>query len=93
MTIDRSQIFTLAWKSAKGNAAGYGSLRAAFAAALRRVWGLVKAMAAEDARRPVTPAQPAPNAFSTWWNSNPHRAATVTRRNARLGTYCGAAGW
>lgn len=50
MTIDRRQIFTLAWKSAKGTAAGYPSLRAAFAAALRRVWSLVKAMVAEEGR-------------------------------------------
>jgi hypothetical protein len=87
MTIDRRQLFTLAWKSAKGTVTGYRNLRAAFAAALRRVWGLVKAMVAEEARRPAKPVQPERNAFSDWWNSNPHRAAAVARRNARLGSY------
>ncbi|HLO78478.1 MAG TPA: hypothetical protein VK196_18640, partial [Magnetospirillum sp.] len=81
--ISRSEIFKMAWKAAKGTAAGYRTLRAAFAAALRRVWSLVKAAAAEEARRPVRPAQPA----KTWASENPYRAAAVASRKARLGTY------
>lgn len=83
MLIDRRQIFPLAWKRAKATAAGYRTLRAAFAAALRSVWSLVKAAVAEEARRPVRPAQP----VKTWASENPHRAAAVARRTARLGTY------
>lgn len=84
MTIDRRQLFRLAWKSAKGTAAGYSSLRAAFAAALRRVWGLVKAMVKEEARRlPVIKASPN---VPSWWNQNPHRARAAAAGRARLGT-------
>jgi len=88
MIVSRSQIFTLAWKRAKATAAGYRTLRTAFAAALRSVWALVKAAAAEEASRPVRPIQPERNTFSDWWESNPHRAAAVAARKARLGTYC-----
>lgn len=88
MTIDRRQIFTMAWKSAKGTASGYRTLRESFAAALRRVWSLVKAMVAEEARRPACNVQPETNAFGAWWNSNPYRVAAVARSNARLGSYC-----
>lgn len=84
MTIDRSHIFTLAWKSAKAQVAGYRTLRASFAAALRRVWGLVKAMVAEEARRPAQPARPM---ASTWEAENIHRAAAVAAHRARLGNY------
>lgn len=54
MTIDRRTIFIEAWKSARRMRGQYDTLRASFAAALRRVWGLVKAMATEAARRPTT---------------------------------------
>lgn len=84
MTIDRSHIFTLAWKSAKAQAAGYPTLRASFAAALRRVWGLVKAMVAENARYPARPVRPV---APTWETENIHRAAAVAAQRARLGTY------
>ncbi|MGE5502734.1 MAG: hypothetical protein ACM33T_10140 [Solirubrobacterales bacterium] len=85
MTADRTQIFRLAWKSAKGTAASYDSLRAAFAAALRRVWELVKAMVKEEARRPVVqPTSVAPD----WFMADPYRARAVANRRARLGTPC-----
>ncbi|HLO76523.1 MAG TPA: hypothetical protein VK196_08720 [Magnetospirillum sp.] len=85
MTIDRHQLFTLAWKSAKNTREGYPTLRAAFAAALRRVWGLVKAMVKEQAQarpssRPVAAAQ-------DWFMANPYRARAVAARQQRLGTY------
>lgn len=50
MLISRRDIFKMAWKRAKAQAAGYRNLRAAFAAALRSVWALVKAAVAEEAR-------------------------------------------
>lgn len=84
MPIDRRQIFTLAWKSARGTAAGYPSLRAAFAAALRRVWSLVKAALAEETRRPFVPQR---TTISSWATENPYRARAVAARQKRLGTY------
>lgn len=85
MTIDRRQLFTLAWKSAKKTAQGYPTLRAAFAAALRRVWELVKAMVKERAlARPSSrPGATAPD----WFMADPHRARAVAARQRRLGTY------
>lgn len=85
MPIDRRQLFTLAWKSAKGTAAGYRTLQAAFAAALRRVWSLVKAAMAEEVRRPALPSRP--TAPLRWEDENPYRKAAVARRTARLGCY------
>lgn len=84
MIINRRQLFKLAWKSAKGTASGYRNLRAAFAAALRRVWELVKAMTKEEAR--CRPVQPVPT-VEDWFMANPHRARAVATRRARLGTY------
>ncbi|MBC7907611.1 MAG: hypothetical protein H7Y60_12830 [Rhodospirillaceae bacterium] len=83
-TIDRSQLFRLAWKRAKATAASYRPLRTAFAAALRSVWSLVKAAMAEEARRPVRTVEP----VNSWVSENPYRAAAVAARKARLGTYC-----
>lgn len=83
MLIDRRQIFTLAWKRAKAAAAGYRTLRTAFAAALRSVWALVKAAVVEEARRAVRPVQP----VNTWASENPYRSAAVASRKARLGSY------
>ncbi len=84
MTIDRRAIFIEAWKSARRTRGQYQTIRAAFAAALRRVWGLVKAIAAEVARRPTRMLVPAPK---TWEAENHHRAAAVAAHRARLGTY------
>lgn len=83
MIISRREIFTLAWKRAKATAAGYRTLRTAFAAALRSVWSLVKAAAAEEARRPSRVVEP----VDSWVSENPYRAAAVAARKARLGTY------
>ncbi len=100
MTIDRRQIFTLAWKRAKAHRDGYRTLRAAFAASLRAVWALAKATVAADAQAkaklPVwdattTPSRPRP--VTAWEKANPHRAAAVAAARARLGTYTGFAGW
>jgi hypothetical protein len=44
MTIDRRTIFTEAWKSARRMRGQFTTLRAAFAVALRKVWGLAKAI-------------------------------------------------
>ena len=64
MAIDHRTIFIGAWKSARRMRGQYRILRTAFAAALRRVWSLVKAMAVEEAQVTVvhgsalhTPAQ------------------------------------
>lgn len=84
MTIDRRTIFIEAWKSARRMRGQYRTLRTAFAAALRRVWSLVKAMAAEEARRPVSPVRPI---ASTWEAGNIHRAVAVAAHRARLGSY------
>lgn len=84
MTIDRRTIFIEAWKSARRMRGQYDTLRASFAAALRRVWSLFKAMVAEDARHPVQPVRPA---APTWEAGNIHRAAAVAAHHARLGTY------
>lgn len=82
--ISRREIFRQAWKRARATAAGYRNLRAAFAAALRAVWDLVKALVAEEAHRVARPAQP----VKTWATENTFRAAAVASRKARLGTYC-----
>ena len=84
MTIDRRTLFTEAWKSARRMRGQYRTLRTAFAAALRRVWSLVKAMVAEEARRPVLPTRPI---VSTWEAGNAHRAAAGAAHRARLGSY------
>lgn len=83
MTIDRRQIFTLAWKRAKAFAAGQ-SPRRFFADALRAVWGLVKAMVAEEAHHPVAPRMAKPAA---WADESPYRARAVAARQRRLGSY------
>ncbi|MBF0324230.1 MAG: hypothetical protein HQL42_04085 [Alphaproteobacteria bacterium] len=83
MPIDRPQLFTLAWKSARKTAQGYPTLRAAFAATLRRVWELVKAMVQEQARPSPRPVAAAPD----WFMANPYRARAVANRQRRLGTY------
>ncbi len=49
MTINRRQLFTLAWKRAKAQASWFPTIRAAFAAALRAVWALAKATMAAEA--------------------------------------------
>ena len=84
MTFDRHQIFAAAWKRAKAHRNGYRTLRAAFAAALRSVWGLAKAMVAENIRRPALPVRPA---APQWENANAHRAAAVAASRSRLGSY------
>lgn len=85
MIISRRDIFTEAWKSARRTRGQYRTMRASFAAALRRVWALVKAMATQEeaTRRPVAPQRPQ---AKTWASGNTHRAAAVARRNARLGS-------
>jgi hypothetical protein len=80
--IDRRTIFTEAWKSAKRTAGQYRTIRCAFAAALRRVWSLVKAMMVEAKRPTVSRPVARP-----WESENTYRAAAVTAHKARLGSY------
>lgn len=44
MSIERRTLFLEAWRSARRTVGQYRTLRTAFAAALRRVWALVKEM-------------------------------------------------
>jgi hypothetical protein len=84
MTIDRSTIFTEAWKSARRMRGQFTTLRAAFAVALRKVWGLAKAIMAEAARRPVV--KPVPVA-PRWEDENAYRAQAVARQKVRMGSH------
>ncbi|CCG41599.1 hypothetical protein [Magnetospirillum molischianum] len=84
MFIDRRTLFLEAWKQARRIRSRYRNLRTAFAAALRTTWELVRAFAAEEARRP-TP-KPAP-VVRKWEDENPYRARAVAARKARLGSY------
>jgi hypothetical protein len=84
MTIDRRTIFTEAWRSARRMRGQFTTLRAAFAAALRKVWGLVKAIMAEAARRQPTVNQPV---SPRWEDENPARAQAVARQKARMGSH------
>ena len=80
--INRRIIFTEAWKSARRTAGQYPTIRAAFSAALRRVWSLVKAMVV-DAKRP-TVSRPVAR---PWASKNIHRTRAVARADQRLGSY------
>lgn len=88
MLIDRRTLFAEAWTLAHRLRAAHGSIRAAFGAALRKVWELVKAMAAAEACRPTRPVQ---RLLPRWEDGNGYRAAAVVARRARLGTLCGHA--
>jgi hypothetical protein len=82
MTIDRRQLFTLAWKRAKAQAEWFPTIRAAFAASLRAVWALAKANAEAETmvkRLVVNPAG--------WAAENVYRARAVANRKARLGSF------
>ncbi len=85
MSIDRRLLFTEAWKSARATRSLYRTLRTAFAAALRRLWPLIKATAEMKAqaafRKTHAPA-------TAWEQENPYRARAVAARKARLGSYC-----
>ena len=81
--ITRSQIFTLAWDRAKAHAAAYLNLRASFAAALKAIWSIYRAVKASDAEQKVRPFTPRPVSKADWFDSNPHRAAAAARASKR----------
>ena len=92
-TITRREIFKLSWEMARKIQDRFGSIREAFAHALRRVWAQVKALVeveAEQKGRPVSAPRPA---VSEWESGNVYRAAACARARARLGTFVGRAGW
>ena len=85
-SITRSQIFTLAWERARAKRDWYETIRAAFAASLRRIWEQVKALNMVEAEQKARPVVVRPVA-SDWANGNVHRAAAVARGKARWGHY------
>ena len=92
-TITRREIFSLSWEKARKVKDRFGSIREAFAHALRRTWVQVKALmeiAVEQKARPVVAPRPT---VSAWENGNVYRAAAAARCRARLGTFVGRAGW
>ena len=89
-TITRTEIFTMAWKSAKARRDQFATIRAAFSDALRRIWALVKLQAQIWKETPAPAPKPV---MSGWAKANPYRAAAVANRQARMGSFAGHAGW
>lgn len=87
--IDKRQLFTQAWQVARATVAAFANLRAAFIAALKKGWSMLKTRTADQIRRELVDARRAARAHDIRLNEggegyNPH-AQRIAQLEAELG--------